>query len=237
MKIKSITFYLANCALLLLSATSLADGKIAAVMLKYQEMEQGIEPFTVTYTVSSDYLRIDDESDSSGYIIFDKKDNKIYSVSHYDQSILIIPEYPAKEFNPAFALDVDFKELENAPLISGKKVYNYRVKAVSSVNSETCMDIQLVPGLLPDVRKLLKKFYQLMSAQHVTNLVNTPDEYQTPCYLVDQVYNTGDYYDKGLPIQEWHSNGKMRQLINYEASEVEASLFVIPQDYRQYSLN
>jgi len=98
------------------------------------------------------------------------------------------------------------------------------------------MDIQLVPGLLPEVTKSLQSFQKIISAQQVLNLEQTPEEFKTPCYLVDQVYNKGDYYRKGLPIQEWHSNEKRRQLMNFEDIEVDVSIFKIPQEYRQYSL-
>ena len=98
------------------------------------------------------------------------------------------------------------------------------------------MDIQLVPGLLPEVSKSLQSFQKIISAQQVNSLEKTLDEYQTPCYLVDQVYNKGDYYSKGLPVQEWHSNEKRRQLMNFEDAEVDAAIFEIPQEYRQFSL-
>jgi hypothetical protein len=147
-----------------------------------------------------------------------------------------VPEYPVKDFKPAFTVDVEYKELNDAPMISGKKVYNYRVSASTTVTNETCMDIQLVPGLLPEVANMLQDFQSLVAGQHISNLANTPDEFQTPCYLVDQVYNKGDYYNKGLPIQEWHSNGKTRQLINFGDSRVDAEIFNIPPEYRQYSL-
>ncbi|MGB5641966.1 MAG: hypothetical protein WBO16_02625, partial [Gammaproteobacteria bacterium] len=97
-------------------------------------------------------------------------------------------------------------------------------------------DIQLVPGLLPQAADSLRAFQKIVSGQHVINLEKTPDEFRTPCYLVDQVYNKGDYYSKGFPIQEWHSNGRMRQLLDYKETEVDTSIFTIPEEYRQYSL-
>ena len=213
-----------------------AGEEIEAKKLTYYEVEPGVEPYTVRYTVSSSFVRIDDESDPSGYIVFDVDKNKIFSVSHFDKSILVIPEYPVGEFEPDFNVEIEFKLLEDAPEISGNKVYNYRVNAVTSVTSETCMDIMLVPGLMPDVAKTLQAFQKIVSGQHVQSLGKTPDEFRTPCYLVDQVHNQGDYYSKGFPIQESHSNERKRQLLNFEDVKVEASIFDIPAEYRQYSL-
>ena len=214
----------------------MADETVDAVKLSYQEFEEGVEPYRVSYTVSGKFVRIDDESDSSGYIVYDIGKNTIYSISHYDQSILVIPEYKAADFKPGFEIAVDYQALENAPGIAGKKVYNYEVKAITSLTSETCMSVQLVPGLMPDVAETLQKFQKLVSGQQAATLEKTPEEFRTPCYLVGQVYNRGEYYSKGLPIQEWHSNERRRQLLNFEDARVDVSIFDIPADYRQYSL-
>ncbi len=236
MRIKFLPVYFVVWIFLHICSPVNASESENAVKLVYQEQEQGVDPYPVTYTITSDYIRIDDDPDNSGYIIFDINKNVIYSVSHYDQSILVIPEYPLKQHKPDFEIDIEYQVLKNAPTISGKQVYTYRVNAIDGVKSETCMDIQLVPGLLPDVAKSLQSFQKIISGQHVNNLEKTPEEFRTPCYLVDQVYNKGDYYSKGLPIQEWRSNEKKRLLLNYEEVEIDASMFVIPQDYRQYSL-
>jgi hypothetical protein len=222
--------------LILLSSPAGANETEKAVKLVYLEQEEGVDPYVVTFTVSSDYLRIDDDSDNSGYVLFDITNNRIYSVSHFDKSILVIAQYPEAKHNPDFDIDIEYQALENAPTIAGKQVYNYRVKAIAGEASYTCMDIQLVPGLLPEVSRSLQSFKRIISGKNIASLENTPEEYKTPCYLVDQVYNNGDYYSKGFPIQEWHSNEKRRQLMNYEDAEVDAAIFKIPEEYRQYSL-
>ena len=236
MSINILPVYIVAGLSILFSSQAGTNEAENAVKLVYQEQEEGVDPYLVTFTVSGDYIRIDDDSDNSGYIIFDINNNRIYSVSHFDKSILVIEQYPETKHNPDFEIDIKYRVLENAPMISGKQVFNYRVKAIASEASDICMDIQLVPGLLPEVSKSLQSFQKIISGQNVNSLENTPVEYQTPCYLVDQVYNKGVYYSKGLPIQEWHSNEKRRQLMNFENAEVDAAIFKIPQDYRQYSL-
>ena len=237
MNTKFLPVYIMAWLLILLSSPAGANETEKAVKLVYLEQEEGVDPYVVTFTVSSDYLRIDDDSDNSGYVLFDISNNRIYSVSHFDKSILVIAQYPEAKHNPDFDIDIEYQALENAPTIAGKQVYNYRVKAIAGEASDTCMDIQLVPGLLPEVSRSLQSFQRIISGKNIASLENTPEEYKTPCYLVDQVYNNGDYYSKGFPIQEWHSNEKRRQLMNYEDAEVDASIFKIPEEYRQYSLD
>lgn len=237
MNTKFLPVYIMAWLLILLSSPAGANETEKAVKLVYLEQEEGVDPYVVTFTVSSDYLRIDDDSDNSGYVLFDISNNRIYSVSHFDKSILVIAQYPEAKHNPDFDIDIEYQALENAPTIAGKQVYNYRVKAIAGEASDTCMDIQLVPGLLPEVSRSLQSFQRIISGKNIASLENTPEEYKTPCYLVDQVYNNGDYYSKGFPIQEWHSNEKRRQLMNYEDAEVDAAIFKIPEEYRQYSLD
>ena len=47
--------------------------------------------------MSENFIRIDDsedaDKDESGYIVFDLKTNTIYSVSHFDKTILVIPKF------------------------------------------------------------------------------------------------------------------------------------------------
>jgi len=236
LNIKFLPVYVSAWLLILLSSPAGANETENAVKLVYLEQEEDVDPYVVTFTVSSDYLRIDDDSDNSGYILFDINNNRIYSVSHFDKSVLVIEQYPEAKHNPDFDIDIEYQVLENAPTIAGKQVYNYRVKAIAGEESHTCMDIQLVPGLLPGVSKSLQSFQRIISGKNVTSLENTPEEYKTPCYLVDQIYNNGDYYSKGFPVQEWHSNEKRRQLMNYEDAEVDAAIFKIPEEYRQFSL-
>ena len=66
MSIRGFLVCVLNCALILSSAPATAGERTRATKLIYQEFEQGVAPYQVTYTVTADYIRIDDESDKSG---------------------------------------------------------------------------------------------------------------------------------------------------------------------------
>ena len=83
--------------------------------------------------------------------------------------------------------------------------------------------------------KLFRDYQTSLSGQLVASLHNTPEEYRTPCFLLHQVHNQGDYYSKGMPIQEWHSRGYMKRLKNYSREKVSDELFKLPQGYEEYS--
>jgi hypothetical protein len=214
--------------------------------LIYNEQEPGTDVYEVRFVVSDEYIRIDNSGDAgddggnaagddmgSGYIVYDHNKRTIYSVSHFDKSILVIPHYEYTKPDIENKVKATYKALTDAPKISDKTVYSYTAHA----DSEKCMDIQLVSGLLPEVTKILKAYQGIVAGQQVKFLKTTPVEYQTACFLYDQVYNDGKYYEKGLPIQEWHSNGKQRILVSYKKIQVDSNIYDLPNDYREYSLD
>jgi len=213
---------------------------INVYQLQYQETEPGIDAYKVRMLVSKRYIRIDTLGDNSGYIIFDGKKNIIYSLSHFDRRILVINPKNGSKNKPADNLNIhpviEYMPLVNAPKVAGKTIYNYRVFSGKNKNRQTCMTIQLVKGLLPAVTRILKKYQQLISAQQVVMLKNTIKSVQTPCYLIDQIFNAGLYYDKGLPIQEWHSNQQTKILLGYKQLNVDAKLFDLPASYSRFSI-
>ncbi len=213
--------------------------------LSYIEREPGTDEYEVTMLVSDRYIRIDEPDEKSGYIIYDDKDKVIYSVSHFDKSVLVIKEYPFSEGTSPVKVGVEYLQLDDAPSVSGKAIYNYRVfienenKNMTTDASEekTCTEIQLVEGLLPEVSKILQNYQKVVSGQQVKMTNNKITEMQTDCYYADQIYNRGAYYEKGLPIQEWHSNERSRLLTGYDKVLVDPGKFKVPANYRQFSVD
>ena len=205
--------------------------------LSYIEREPGVDEYEVTMLVSDRYLRIDQAGEDSGFIVYDDKDKIIYSVSHHDESVLVIKEHVFSEKTLPVKYEVEYLQLADAPMVSGNTIFNYRVYTGKSDAEETCLELQLVENLLPDVSKLLKNYQNVVSGQHVKMTDNKVSDVQTACYFIDQIYNTGKYYDKGLPIQEWHSNERFKVLSAYKKIAVSPGKFTIPEKYRQFSVD
>lgn len=209
----------------------------SAYELTYQEHEPGVDSYEVRMLVSKRFLRVDETDDDSGYIIYDDKLKTIYSVSHFDKKILVIKSSAFSAKDSGVKSSVEYLQLTDAPKVSGKNMFNYRVHTGDKQSGETCSDIQLVEGLLPEVTAILKNYQQVISGQQVKLVKKTIKEVQTACYLVDQIYNDGLYYDKGLPIQEWHSNDKSRILLDYKKVMIKAHLFDLPAGYSRFSIS
>ncbi len=216
---------------------------IPATKLSYLEREPGVDDYRVTMVVSDRYIRVDEVDESSGYIVYDDKDKIIYSVSHTDRSVLVIKSQNFSNKGLPVKLFVEYLPLVKAPKVADKSMFNYRVfvkqNDVASTKKKevNCMEIQLAEDLFPKVRTLLQNYQKVISGQQVKMVDNIVNEIQTPCFYVDQVYNEGDYYKKGLPIQEWHSNDKFKALTSYKRIEVDMSIFTIPESYRQFSMD
>ena len=99
------------------------------------------------------------------------------------------------------------------------------------------MNILLAEGLLPEVGSIFSSYQKILTGQQSRLIDATPKEYQSSCFLSDQVFNEGDYYHKGLPVQEWHSNGKTRSLVSYRKVKVDELMFKPEEAYKNYSLD
>ena len=212
--------------------------------LSYLEREPETDEYEVTMLVSSRYIRVDEEGDNTGFIVYDDKDKIIYSVSHDDQSVLVIKQHVFSTADFPVKPTIEYLPLDDAPMVSGKNVFNYRVyindnnseAKIDNESEETCLEVQLVENLLPEVRDILQNYQKVISGQQVKMADNKVTELQTACYYIDQVYDTGAYFEKGLPIQEWHSNEHSKILTGYSKVSVDSDKFKIPQGYRQFSI-
>ena len=148
MKHKPVHYFAVTAAMVAVSARVNSAEMLDAVELIYKEIEENTEPYTVRYQVTRDHIRIDDESDSSGYIVFDIKGNTIYSVSHYDKSILEAPassesgssdgddEYDEK-WDEALAVVADAKQASISMLQRRLRLgYNRAARMIEKMEAE-----------------------------------------------------------------------------------------------------
>lgn len=238
MIIKISTHILLSLVFFMPLAVSAAE--IPAHEIVYVEKEEGTDFYTVKYTVSEHSIRIDDSAEpdeaESGFIIFDLKKEIIYSVSHFDKTILVIPKYDYSSQKNNIQSTVTYEKLDDAPSISGKQVFTYKLLAKTDNGLEKCLDLQIASGLWLDVTAKLKQYQTVVAGQQIKTIDTIPNEYQTACYMLDQVFNKGDYYDKGLPVHEWHSNNRVRYLKSFEKVVVYEQYFLLPKEYKQFTL-
>lgn len=206
------------------------QAELPGTVFLYEEMEPGTERFPVRYLVSTNFLRVDNGQKSDDFILFDRDKNTVYSINHTDQTILVIEPHPWTLISFDFNREEQQRVLEQAPRLFDQVVHNYQLLA----NGETCAEFQLVPNVFETELQLFKAYQLVLSGQQVKSVDNTPAEMQTPCFLIDQIYNTGRQYELGLPVQEWHSRGYVRILKDFKRHDLDDDLFVLPGAYTRY---
>lgn len=203
------------------------------LMLKFQEGEPEVDPYTTRMLVADDYLRLDDGGDQDDFILFDRKQKIIYSVTHENKSVLVVTNLPVKG---AWADDLKLEEIlhedSNAPLVSGRRPGQIEMR----VNGKLCRRMVVVPGLLEPAIKALIEFRQVLASEHVRNLGRTPVEMQDSCFLGYEVRNPDKVLQFGFPVQQQDHMGKTRILLDYKSGfSVNPSVFQLPQGYREFS--
>lgn len=235
--------------LLFLLAPFVAYGEaetVAATVVYFSEYEQGSGSYPVKMTVTDDFLRIDDTEEGKDFVLLDRKQNIIYSVSAENLNIIQI-KLQDVTIKPPFALKLKQVELDmeaDAPLIVGKKARHYQF----FVNDKLCYDLIAVPGLLTDAVVAMKAFKRVLAGQQADTLRSIPADLQQGCDLVNHVFYPELYLDKGFPIVE-NEHGKTmateeitnsvsysRNLINFTTEKVPAERFILP-DYQVYPIN
>ena len=228
MKLTKQFFY--SSILLLLSSPTFASPEKSLVLI-YDEEEVGAGVQTMRYIINENYLRIDNDNADNDFILFDRNKKTIFSVNHEDKTILKISHKPWQSPEYDFLVSIKEVELADAPKVFGKQVYSYQVKAKDTA----CTTVLLVKDMHMNRLQVLYEFQNIMSGQQVATLDNTPKEYQTPCFLVDQVFHKADYLKIGLPIQISYSRDYSKFLKAINESEIDSVLFFLPKNYEEIS--
>ena len=245
-KNKMITFSL--LLFFLIPRMSYAD---PATILYFSEHEQGSDEVLIIMTITDKYLRIDDSllkktrqdaEENKGFVLFDRKNKDIYSVSSEEQQIIKIKQVPVTIPSPIelklnkLSLDVDNK----APLINGKKTQHHQI----FVNDKLCTNMITVPELMPDAVIALKNFNQVLAGQQAESLRYIPGDLHEACDLARHSFYPQSHLENGFPmmIQTIGKSGKIedlkstRILIDFKQKNVVDDYFALP-DYDVVKIN
>jgi hypothetical protein len=206
---------------------------VKAIRLVYQEQEPGVEPYRTEVLITDDYMRIKDESDYNSFVLFDRKNAVVYSVSAENDTILVL--------NPKRNLIVDYdKHLvekmvpdPDAPTISGKKGQEYTY----SLDNDECIGSVVVADFLNDAADAYREYLLFLADQHKQNAETVPLESQAPCDVAINITEPLRHMGHGFPILEWNYTGYRRALVDYQLDyDVDPVVFELPKDMERFSL-
>ncbi len=206
-------------------------GPNKAELILFQDQETDIKPYLTRIIVTDDFMRSDDGTADSDFVLFDRKTQTVYSVAHSEHTILVVHAKPVETQSP-IKLKLDARRIEhvNAPKIGGKSPVQYDLL----VNGKVCRHVIAVPGLLPVALEALREFRRTLSGQHAENIPKTPVDMLNPCFLADDVFNPGRELQYGFPLRQWGEDGKKRALMDYKTDfHADPKLFVLPKGYQR----
>ncbi len=220
---------------------------VSATILNFSDYVKGPGTNPVTLTITDRYLRIDDninkdiETDN-GFVLYDRQESVIYSVSSDEQQTVTIKMLPVTIPSPMELKLHSVKQAvdKEAPLIDGKETKKYQI----FVNDKLCSETVTVPGLMPDAVQAMGEFQQVLAGQQAETLRYIPADLHEACDLARHTFYPKSHLENGFPliVQEIDQSKKdksvqrSRALLNYKKQDVSAELFVLP-DYSIIPLN
>ena len=205
------------------------------IQLNYMEYEEYVQPYPTRVIVTQDFVRFDDGVEGGDFILFDRKENIIYSVNHGEQTVMSISSKDT-DIQPPMKLEVTtvkVSELKDAPEINGKKPVHHQIK----VNNNNCYDVVAVKDMMPDVIDAYLAFTRILESDSRVTFNNIPADMHNECDMALNTFNAGAQYAFGFPIHEKSFNGKGRDLVNFTRDfELKEEWLKLPESYRVYSV-
>ncbi len=205
-----------------------------ATVVYFSDHEQGGEPYRTRMIVTAGFLRMDDGSGSRDFLLFDRADGTIYSVSSEDRQILVMHYRPVEIRPPEKFTQQAVSDTASFPAVDGRKVTHYELRT----NGERCYDLYAADGLLPDVVLALRQYREALAGQQAVTVAATPPEFQSPCDLANNVFFPVRHLEHGFPVRLVDMTGRTTQLLDYKTGfRATADLFQLPADYQRRKLD
>lgn len=203
-------------------------------MLKFEEQEPGNVPAVTRLLVTPSYLRVDDGKDSQDFLLFDRKEQTIYSVSSIDRSVLVIKPTKRPESSAVKLEEKIIEGSDRPPAIGARPVHHYLL----FTNGTLCYDVYAAEGLLPEAVSAWREYRETLAREQARTLAWTPSEIQTPCMLANNIYSPARHLAHGLPVRFRDADGKLSQLVDYQGdADVKPMLFRLPPEYPRVSID
>ncbi|WP_298135722.1 hypothetical protein [Acidiferrobacter sp.] len=216
---------------LIMTLASCGRGGPHATILTMRERELGGPPFPTRIIFNRHYVRIDPDTGTGNYILFNRKQGIIYSVDHGDHTILVIRRHIITLARPANLRETAKRGLAKGHF-KGHKLRSYRLYT----NNHQCYYILAAKGLLPGAVSALKAYAYTLAGEQARTVANTPPGLTTPCDLADNVFDPAREYAYGFPVRVLDYNENEKVLVGYKKDVlVKPSLFTLPAHYVLYS--
>lgn len=220
--------------LLLAGLVACSELTTPATVIYFVEHEPASgEPFRTRMIVTAGFVRMDGGANSQDFLLFDRANGTIYSVSSEDRQILVMPPRPVAIKPPAKFTQRVVTDTAVFPSVGGRKVTHYELLT----NEKRCYDLYAAAGLLPDVVAALRQYREALAGQQAVTLAVTPPEFQSPCDLANNIFLPSRYLDYGFPVRAKDMTGRTNELMDYKPNfRATAAMLRLPSDYKRLTL-
>jgi len=208
--------------LLFAAGRVLAAGGMSEVTYMDQEATGG--GYVTRYLVTDRFLRMDYGRDREDFVVYDRREKRVYNVVHDRRQVLVFEPAPLHVEPPKeWKIKEDILDDRNA-----QKRFDL------AVNGVVCSRITASERFLPELAQALMEFQDVMAATHAATYLATPPEQRDACDLARLVLEPRRWFKYGLALDELRNDGFSRRLLNYQADiAVRPKLFEVPAEYRQ----
>jgi hypothetical protein len=202
--------------------------QVKGSILLYGEEETGVDPYQVTVYVTDNFIRFEDDPRVNSFVLYDRKQRVIYSVSAENASILTIHHQPVEKLPPFEGKLAEMKMDTESPQVAGYPSAHYQYR----LNDQVCMNVFSVDNLMDNVTQAYQEYRETLATEQAAALTVLPMETQDPCELVLNVYEPLRTLAQGLSIMEWNDHGFRRSLLDYkEDTLIDAAKFELPEGF------
>lgn len=218
---------------LLTALVACSEPTTPAAVLYFVEHEPGVEPYRTRMIITAGFVRMDGGADSEDFLLFDRADGTIYSVSSGDKQILVIRPRPVEIKPPAKFEHRVVIDKATFPSVGEYRVIHYELLT----NDERCYDLYAAKDLLPAAVVALREYRLMLAGQQAVTLSLAPPEIQSACDLANNVLLPVRHLEYGFPVRLVDMTGKMIELVDYKTDfRATAAVLRLPADYRRVTL-
>ena len=216
--------------------SAVMDDEAGVLMTFSQRDEKGQPLFASRLFVNNKFLYIDDDNFPNDYVLFDRNQQTIYSVTRETRTIFVIRPKEVKG-EPPIPITYRMESQPSAaiPKIDGRSSTHYRYFA----NDKQCYDvITLQKDFLPEVVQALREYRMVLAGEHASTIHKMPKDTLDACDLALNIYYAAKHLDTGLPIRQWDQIGHEKFMVNYKLHvKIDPQKLTIPENYKQFSVS
>lgn len=220
------------CLLLALLA-SCSEPTTPAAVLYFVEHEPGAEPFRTRMVVTAGFVRMDGGADDPDFLLFDRADGTIYSVSGAERQILVIRPRPVDARPPADFRHQVVRDSAAFPAVGAHKVVHYELLT----NGKRCYDLYAAAELLPEAVLALRQYRGVLAGQQAKILPSALPITLSACDMANNIFLPARHLEHGFPVRLTDMTGKTVELVDYNAEfRATAAMLRLPADYKRLTI-